>query len=183
MKRFLVIVLLVLSIATLFASNLEGKEKADVSFSSHIYGESVMLFGYPTLGGAWDNGITIDSVTIAAYIRYSHLFRPLGSTTGKLVIAEELGEGGLSFKVRFYENGRFNMNLGINTGWYQQWVMLNSTPGSYHLIHNGLIIRPECSIGWRLIGKWNVELGFFYQSPLYPTYDDYQGWGIFIKAL
>ena len=88
MKRFLVIVLLVLSIANLFASNLEGKEKADVSFSSHIYGESVMLFGYPTLGGAWDNGITIDSVTIAAYIRYSHLFRPLGSTTGKLVIAE-----------------------------------------------------------------------------------------------
>ena len=94
-----------------------------------------------------------------------------------------MGELGLSFKVRLYELGRFNVSLGINTGWYQQWIMLRSNAGIYNLVHNGLMIRPECSIGWRLAGGWNVELGFFYQSPLYPFYDGYQGWGVQVKLV
>ena len=156
-------------------------EDLDIHFSSHIYVDSTMLYGYPTIGVTWDAGIGIDTVTIAAYLRYTHFFKPLGSETGNLYIAEEMGEVGLSFKVRTYELGRFNVNLGINTGWYQQWLMYVSSNNTYNLVNNGMIIRPEASIGWNWIGRWNMELGVFYQTPLYPSYEGYEGWGVFVK--
>ena len=186
MKMILALIIVIISLFPLYSSQSKDEyflEDVKVGFSSHLYGETVMLYGYPTVGGTWDIGVTADSVNIAAYLRYDHIFRPLGSSTGKLCIAEEKCEEGLSFKVRIYERGRFNVNLGINTGWYQQFLMLQSNPGVYNLVHNGIMLRPECSIGWRVVGWWNVELGFFYQTPLYPLYDDYQGWGVFIKVV
>ena len=179
MKKLLAIVLLFVLALPLFA--IDNNEKLDVKLKSHIYLDSVMLYGYPTLGGTFDLGLNIDTVSISAYLRFEHLFRPMGSNTGKLVVAEEMGELGLSFKVRVYELSRFNVSLGINTGWYQQWIMLSSNAGIYNLVHNCIMIRPECNIGWRLIGKWNIELGLFYQTPLYPSYSGYQGWGVQVK--
>lgn len=185
MKKIILILLLTILTLSLFAVDKEPyfKEDVDVKLKSHIYLDTVMLFGYPTIGASMDIGLNIDTVTIAGYLRFEHLFRPQGSNTGRLAVAEEMGELGLSFKVRLYELGRFNVSLGINTGWYQQWIMLRSNAGIYNLVHNGLMIRPECSIGWRLAGGWNVELGFFYQSPLYPFYDGYQGWGVQVKLV
>lgn len=158
-------------------------EKLDIHFASHLYVETVMLYGYPTVGGTWDMGIGIDTVTIAGYIRYLHFFKPLGSDTGNLYKGEEMGEIGISMKIRIYELGRFNVNIGINTGWYQQWLMYLSGGNVYNLVNNGLIIRPEGSIGWNWIGRWNMELGLFYQAPLYPSYSGYEGWGMFLKLL
>ena len=184
-KVFFIIIVALLSICSISASENESYflPGVDVDFSSHIYGETTMLFGYPTLGGAWDMGVQVDTVNISMYLRYNHLFRPLGSATGRLVIAEEMCEEGLSFKVKIYEMGRFNVKIGINTGWYQQFLMLQSNPGVYNLVHNGVVLRPECSIGWRVAGWWNVELGFFFQTPLYPVYEDYEGWGVFVKVV
>ncbi len=159
------------------------RKDVDIKFISHVYVDTAMLFGYPTIGASWDIGIKIDTVSIAAYLRFGHFFKPLGSSTGKFAAAEELGEAGLSMKIRIYELGRFNVNLGINTAWYQQWIMLSSNTGTYNLAHNGLMIRPEASIGWRAVGWWNIELGIFYQTPLYPAYDGYKGWGCFIKLI
>lgn len=159
------------------------RKDAQIDFASHVYVDTTMLYGYPTIGAAWDIGIQIDTITISAYLRYGHFFRPLGSDTGKLAVAEEFGEAGLSMKVKLYELSRFSVSLGINTGWYQQWLMLGSNAGTYNLVHNGLMIRPEASIGWRFIGWWRMELGVFYQTPLYPPYDEYQGWGCFIKII
>lgn len=158
-------------------------EKLNINFASHLYTDTTMLYGYPTLGVTWDMGINVDTVTIAAYLRYSHFFKPLGSTTGRLAVAEEFGEAGISFKVRIYELGRFNVNIGINTSWYQQWLMLASNIGTYNLVNNGLMIRPEASIGWNWVGWWTMELGLFYQTPLYPSYKGYQGWGVYIKIV
>ena len=177
MRKAIAIMLLSIIPLSLSAS----ADPVKVSASSHLYADTAMIFGFPTVGATIDTGVKIDTVTISVYLRYAHFFRPLGSDTGRLVAAEELGEAGLSMKVRFYQLGRFNLNLGINTGWYQQWIMLASNAGTYNLAHNGLMIRPECSIGWRVAGGWNVELGFFYQTPLYPQYDGYQGWGAFVK--
>ena len=179
MKKILVILLLFILILPIFAK--DDKERTDVHLAAHLYGDAVMLYGYPAVGGAFDIGLNIDTVSIATYLRFEHLFRPQGSNTGKLVVAEEMGELGLSFKVRLYELGRFNVSLGINTGWYQQWVMLGSNAGIYNLVHNGVIVRPECNIGWRILGQWYMELGFFYQTPLYPFYNGYQGWGVQVK--
>ena len=186
MKKIIVFIIILLSLFPLFAKE-SGNEyflpDVKVDFSTHLYGESVMLYGYPTLGGALDIGVQVDTVNIATYLRYNHIYKPLGSSTGRLYIAEEMLEEGLSFKVRIYERGRFNVKIGINTGWYQQFLMLNSNPGIYNLVHNGIMVRPECSIGWRAAGWWTVELGFFYQSPLYPAYEEYGGWGIFLRVL
>ncbi|MGN0907751.1 MAG: hypothetical protein ACI4NM_11440, partial [Bullifex sp.] len=178
----MILVLCMVLSCSLFAGDY-FRADMDVSLSSHAYVETVMLFGYPTVGGTWDMGIRVDTVTISAYLRYAHLFRPLGSDTGRLAVAEELGEAGLSFKVKTYELGRFSVSLGINTGWYQQWLMLSSNPGVYNLVHNGLMIRPEGSLGWRVAGSWTMELGLFYQTPLYPAYDGYSGWGAFLRLV
>ena len=158
-------------------------EELDIYFASHLYMDTTMLYGYPTIGATWDIGLGVDTVTIAAYVKYAHFFKPLGSGTGNLYIAEEMTEIGLSFKVRAYELGRFNVSFGINTGWYQQWLMHYSSANTYSLVNNGLMIRPEASIGWNWIGRWNMEIGLFYQTPLYPTYEGYNGWGVFIKLV
>lgn len=160
---------------------LNNNEELDYVW--HLSVDSAMIYGYPTLGGILDFGAEFDTVTISLYLRYEHFFRPLGSQSGKLAVAEEFGEAGMSMKIRIYELGRFNVNVGINTAWYQQWLMLRSNAGTYNLTHNGLLIRPETSIGWRFFGSWRVELGLYYQTPLYPSYDGYQGWGCFVKIL
>lgn len=186
MKKIFIVILVVFSLFPLFAQENSDSyflPDPEVNFSSHLYGETVMLYGYPTIGGGWDMGLQVDTVNISMFLRYDHIFRPLGSSTGKLFIAEEKFEEGLSFKVKIYELGRFNVNLGINTSWYQQYLMLSSNPGVYNLVHNGVMLRPECSIGWRAIGWWTLELGFFYQTPIYPLYEDYKGWGMFIKVV
>lgn len=159
------------------------RKDINVNYASHVYLDTTMIYGYPTVGATVDFGVQIDTVTIATYLRYEHFFKPLGSSTGRFAAAEEFGEAGLSMKIKIYELGRFNVNLGINTAWYQQWIMLQSNAGTYNLANNGLLVRPEVSIGWRTIGWWNVELGLFYQTPLYPAYDGYQGWGCFLKIV
>lgn len=157
--------------------------KPKVSASSHLYGETVMLYGYPTVGGTWDFGLRVDTVAISMYTRYLHFFRPLGSVTGRLAVAEEMTEMGLSFKVKLYELGKFNASIGINTGWYQQWLMFGSNAGTYNMINNGMMVRPEVSIGWNFISWWNVELGLFFQTPLYPSYEGYSGIGAYLKIV
>jgi len=158
-------------------------EDLDIAFSTHLYVESFMAHGYPTIGGTWDMGVRVDTITISPYIRFHHFFRPLGSKTGLLYIGEEFTELGVSFKTRLYEHGRFSISLGFSSGWYQQWVMHRSSDNTYNMVNNGFMIRPEVSIGWNWIGWWIMELGFFYQIPLYPSYDDYQAWGVFLKIL
>ncbi len=174
-------------LTTLFP-DLKEKEsdapvKVKVGAASHLYGETTMLYGYPTVGGSWDFGINVDTVTIALYTRFLHFFKPLGSATGRLAVAEEMSEIGLSFKVKMYELGRFNASIGINTGWYQQWLMFGSNAGTYNLVNNGMMVRPEVAIGWNVIGWWNIQLGLFYQTPLYPPYDGYSGIGAYVKIV
>lgn len=198
MKRIIVILLLsILSLSLVFSSSFTadekaeikamiaeyGNEKEDIDYRWHLSLDTAMIHGYPTLGVIGEYGAAFDTVSISLYLRYEHFFKPLGSATGNLAVAEEYGESGINMKIRIYELGRFNVNIGINTAWYQQWLMLRSNSGTYNLAHNGLLIRPEASIGWRVFGNWNVELGFFYQTPLYPSYDGYQGWGCFVKVL
>ncbi len=154
-----------------------------LSFITHAYLETMMLHGYPTVGGAVDIGIGIDTIDITAYMRYHHVFRPLGSNTGALVSGEEFGEVGLSMRVKIYELGRFNIRLGVSTGWYQQWLMYAFNEGTYNLVNNGMIIRPEASIGFRFIRNWSMSIGFFYQSPVYPTYSGYEAWGWYVKLI
>lgn len=165
------------------ATKQEGDSLSPKRNSAHLYLDSILLYGYPTLGGTFDIGVRYNTVTISMYFRYAHLSKPLGSKTGMLAIGEELGEIGMSFKVRTYSAGHFNVNIGINTGWYSQWLMLGSNAGTYNLVHNGLMIRPEGSIGWKITNWWNIELGLFYQTPLYPSYDSYNGWGVFVKLI
>ncbi len=158
---------------------MNGGEK--LSYVVHLSVDSAMVYGFPTLGGILDIGVAFDTVTISGYLRYEHFFKPLGSDTGKLALGEEFGEAGLSMKIKIYEKDRFSVNVGINTAWYQQWLMLRSNAGTYNLTNNGLLIRPEASIGWRLFGPWTVQLGLYYQTPLYPSYSGYQGWGCFAR--
>lgn len=198
MKRIIVVLMISLLVSSLlFSSSFTqdekeeikamiaeyDNEKEDISYRWHISLDTAMIHGYPTLGAISEYGAHFDTVAISFYLRYEHFFKPLGSATGKLAVAEEYGECGMSMKIRIYEIGRFNVNIGMNTAWYQQWLMLNSNKGVYNLTHNGLLIRPEASIGWRVFGEWNAELGFYYQTPLYPSYDGYQGWGCFLKIL
>ena len=110
MKKILAVVIIIISLMPLYSIQRNNEyflEDVNVGLSSHLYGETVMLYGYPAFGGTWDIGITVDSVNIDFYLRYDHLFRLLGSPTGKLSIAEEKCEEGLSFKVRIYERGPF----------------------------------------------------------------------------
>ncbi len=174
-----------------FESDLEKRiedyfgRKVKVGFSSHLYLTSTMLFSFPTIGAIWDIGAKFDTVTIALYFKGEYFPRPLGSSSFNLISSEIASEFGLSFQVKIYELGRFSVNLGIESGWYQQWLMQynDRVDNQYHLVNNGLMIRPSASLGWRLVGWWEAQLGLFYQTPLYPFYDGYQGWGVYLMIV
>ena len=68
MKKIFIVILVVFSLFPLFAQENSDSyflPDPEVNFSSHLYGETVMLYGYPTIGGGWDMGLQVDTVNIS----------------------------------------------------------------------------------------------------------------------
>lgn len=173
---------LLMSLTSVYAENLE-EEPIHVGISSHVYANCTVIHGSPTVGGSADLGLDIDRLNFSAFLRYQHFFAPLGSSTGKLAMGEEMTEIGIAVKLKVYELNGISVSAGISAGWYQQWLMMFSNGGTYNMINNGIMLRPETSIGWKIVGPWKMELGVFYQTAVYPEYNGYDGWGIFLKLI
>ena len=72
------------------------------------------------------------------------------------------------------------VRLAVDFGYYMQFIERAGETSLFYLSNNGLMIRPTISVRVNLV-LLKLELGLFYQSAVYPRYEDYDGFGIYLK--
>ncbi len=129
-----------------------------------------------TLSFGYRNGMSLYSL----YGRFDYFLNPLGTTTGRIATLEFNAEAGLSFRYVVASQDWQEIKLGVDIGYYSQWLERNGTSSVFFLSYNGLMLRPSISVKANLL-LFRIELGLYYQSAIYPRYSDYDGFGLYIK--
>ena len=129
-----------------------------------------------TLAFGYRNGVTLYSL----YTRFDYFFSPLGSETGRFATLEFSWENGLSFEYVITSQDWQEVKLAVDFGYYLQYIERSDEPSVFYLSHNGLMIRPTISVKANLL-LFRIELGLYYQIGVYPRYEDYDGFGLYIK--
>ena len=92
-------------------------------------------------------------------------------------------ETGMSLGWKFLKFWAFDVYIACDIGYYMQLVETHYQPGKQTIGFNGIMLRPKLMTELN-IGKWyGISLGVFYQFPLYPFYNRYQGVGIMVSIL
>lgn len=129
-----------------------------------------------TLSFGYRNGMSLYGL----YGRFDYFLRPLGSETGRVATIEFNSEAGVSFRYAVASQWWQEVKIGVDLGYYMQWIERSGTPAVFVLGYNGLMIRPTISIKANLF-LFRIELGLYYQTAVYPRYEDYDGFGLYIK--
>lgn len=129
-----------------------------------------------TLSFGYRNGMSLYGI----YGRFDYFLNPLGTTTGRIATLEFNAEAGLSFRYVVASQDWQEIKLGVDIGYYSQWLERNGTSSVFFLSYNGLMLRPSISVKANLL-LFRIELGLYYQSAVYPRYSDYDGFGLYIK--
>ena len=129
-----------------------------------------------TLAFGYRNGVTLYSL----YTRFDYFLSPLGSETGRFATLEFSWENGLSFEYVITSQDWQEVKLAVDFGYYLQYIERSDEPSVFYLSHNGLMIRPTISVKANLL-LFRIELGLYYQMGVYPRYEDYDGFGLYIK--
>lgn len=129
-----------------------------------------------TLSFGYRNGVSLYSF----YTRFDYFLSPLGSKTGRLATLEFNLEPGISFEYVVMMQDWQEVRLAVDFGYYMQFIERAGETSLFYLSNNGLMIRPTISVRVNLV-LLKLELGLFYQSAVYPRYEDYDGFGIYLK--
>lgn len=129
-----------------------------------------------TLSFGYRNGMSLYGL----YGRFDYFLRPLGSETGRLATIEFNTEAGVSFRYAVASQGWQEVKIGVDFGYFMQWLEWSGKGMEFFLTYNGLMIRPTISIKANLF-LFRIELGLYYQTAVYPRYEDYDGFGLYIK--
>lgn len=147
----------------------DGYAHATLLRERDIVPGGTMSFGYR-------NGMSLYGI----YGRFDYFLNPLGTTTGRIATLEFNAEAGLSFRYVVASQDWQEIKLGVDIGYYSQWLERNGTSSVFFLSYNGLMLRPSISVKANLL-LFRIELGLYYQSAVYPRYSDYDGFGLYIK--
>lgn len=129
-----------------------------------------------TLSFGYRNGMSLYSL----YGRFDYFLKPLGSETGRLATMEFNAEVGASFRYVVASQDWQELKIGVDLGYYTQWLEWSGNSSVFFLNYNGLMIRPTISVKANLL-LFRIELGLYYQMGVYPRYEDYDGFGLYIK--
>lgn len=147
-----------------------------------LYGRSVLLDDSLNFGGGFSIGAETDLFRFEAYAQGDYFMSPLGSS-GNLALMEFDVEGGISLGWKFLKFWNFDVYVACDIGYFAQFVQTPYQSETYTLGFNGIMLRPKLMTELN-IGKWyGISVGVFYQFPLYPNYDRYQGVGIMVSIL
>ena len=130
-------------------------------------------------GGTFGIGYRVGNLESYIYGRYTQMMKPLGSSSGQFGQLEIAFEPGFTFRASILKQGRTEIYLGADIGYYMQYIQ-TATDTYTSLTYNGLMLRPTVSYAYRIGKKYSVELSLFYQAPISPAYTDYNGWGVSI---
>lgn len=129
-----------------------------------------------TISFGWREGVSLYGL----YTRFDYFLEPLGSSTGRLATIEFNLEPGISLRYVVTSQDWQEVKIGADLGWYMQWIERAGQATVFHLTCNGLMVRPTISVKANLM-LFRIELGLYYQSAIYPRYEGYDGWGIYLK--
>ena len=106
-----------------------------------------------TLSFGYRNGMSLYSL----YGRFDYFLKPLGSETGRLATMEFNAEAGASFRYVVASQDWQELKIGVDLGYYTQWLEWSGNSSVFFLNYNGLMIRPTISVKANLL-LFRIEL-------------------------
>ena len=184
-KLILFFIAIVLIISPSYADGEEWWEAPlpPASFSYDLFLRANLVRGDDvSVGGGISLGLQTPNFKFEAYCLADWYLNPLGGSGGAATLEVSV-EPGASFYWQFLQVWRTRHYLGIDIGYYMQLVQTHYQPNGMTIGFNGIMLRPKLMTELN-IGKWyGISVGVFYQFPLYPYYDRYQGVGILVSIL
>ena len=195
MKKIGVVILLFLLFSFPLMANEEGDSTEldpegwwaafwhDASISYDLYGRSVLL-GNDDLnfGGGLSIGVETENFLFQIYGQGDYYLFPLGSKGTAAALEFDL-EAGITMGWKFIKFWNFDVFIACDLGYFLQFVQTHYQPGGYTLGFNGIMLRPKLMTELNIGKYYGISIGVFYQFPLYPSYERYQGLGLMVSIL
>lgn len=185
MRKFLIILLIVF--IPLFPVFSDGEEISlnpeswwselwtDAHFSYDVFVRSTLLRGDYNVGGGLSLGVTTDRFRFESYFQGDYFFTPMGNTY--ISPLEFDLETGLTLGWKFLEVGNFDVYIAGDIGYFMQFTSYHETSGIF-MNENGFMARAKLVTELPIVRYYSISLGVYYQTPIFPHYQDYSGLGI-----
>ena len=185
MRKFLIILLIVF--IPLFPVFSDGEEISlnpeswwselwtDAHFSYDVFIRSTLLRGDYNVGGGLSLGVTTDRFRFESYFQGDYFFTPMGNTY--ISPLEFDLETGLTLGWKFLEVGNFDVYIAGDIGYFMQFTSYHEPSGIF-MNENGFMVRAKLVTELPIVRYYSISLGVYYQTPIFPHYQDYSGLGI-----
>ncbi len=158
-------------------------EVESASFIYDVYFRATMLRENTfALGGGVNIGLETETFQFALYGLGDYFMAPIGGQGGAASL-EYMVETGAMFSWKFVEAWISRTYIAIDAGYFMQFAKIPQDPTKIFLAYNGIMIRPKVYTLLQIGKYYNMSIGFYYQIPLYPAYNDYKAFGAFLAIL
>lgn len=158
-------------------------EVESASFIYDVYFRATMLRENTfALGGGVNIGLETETFQFALYGLGDYFMAPIGGQGGAASL-EYMVETGAMFSWKFVEAWISRTYIAIDAGYFMQFAKIPQDPTKIFLANNGIMIRPKVYTLLQIGKYYNMSIGFYYQIPLYPAYNDYKAFGAFLAIL
>lgn len=183
MRRLLITVLILFSVSFVFASSDEEMPR-DYKVTYDLFARATTYYDGSTLapGGGLSLGLQTGKFKFEGYALCDYFLAPMGSKGGAMSL-EFMVESGVRFAWSIISFWVVDVFIGVDTGYYMQFATVPQDPDNIHLFYNGLMIRPEVYIQFNIAKHYDMQLGLYYQSPIFPYYKSYSGLGVMFAIL
>ena len=149
----------------------------DAHFSYDVFAKSTLLRGENVPGGGISLGVETDKFRFEGYGQFDYFLKPFAGTG--IATMELNAELGVTAAWKFLKFWSFDIWAACDIGYFSQLVDgLPYAPDELVMGFSGLILRPKLMTELKIAKYYGLTLGFYYQMPVYPSYDDYSGLGI-----
>ena len=137
----------------------------------------------PVVGGGLDIGIQTNSFKFLVYGLGDYYLNPLGGVGGAASLEFSV-ETGITFAWKFMQVWRTRTYIELDVGYFMQFAQIpQNTAAGIFMAHNGVMLRPKVVTDFQIARHYKMSLGIYYQVPILPSYDEYQGLGIMVSIL
>ncbi len=158
-------------------------EVETASFLYDVYFRATMLRENTfALGGGVNIGLETETFQFAVYGIGDYFMAPVGGQGGAASL-EYMAETGVMFSWKFVEAWISRTYIAMDAGYFMQFAKIPQDPTKIFLANNGIMIRPKVYTLFQISKHYNMSIGFYYQIPLYPAYNDYKAFGAFLAIL
>ena len=158
-------------------------EVETASFMYDVYFRATMLRENTfALGGGVNIGLETETFQFAFYGIGDYFMAPVGGQGGAASL-EYMVETGAMFSWKFVEAWISRTYIAIDAGYFMQFAKIPQDTTKIFLANNGIMIRPKVYTLLQISKHYNISIGFYYQIPLYPAYNDYKAFGAYLAIL